>query len=79
MPTLTPDAALKEIEAGDLAPIYLVLGDDDQEKSDIASAFERVIDEGLRAFNIDRLDGGEVALARVLETVQMLPMMILRK
>ena len=79
MPTLTPDATLKEIEAGELAPIYLVLGDDDQEKSDIAASFEQVIDEGLRAFNVDRLDGGEVTLARVLETVQTLPMMAARR
>ena len=75
MSTLTPDAAQKEIEAGDLAPIYLILGDDDQEKSDLAATFEQVIDEGLRAFNVDRLDGGETTLAKLLETAQTLPMM----
>ena len=56
MPTLTPDETLREIEAGELAPVYLVLGDDDQEKAEVTDAFERAIDEGLRAFNVDRFD-----------------------
>ena len=79
MPTLTPDETLREIEAGELAPLYLVLGDDDQEKAEVADAFERVIDEGLRAFNVDRFDGSEVTLGRILEAAQTLPMIAPRR
>ena len=79
MPTRTPNETLKEIEAGELAPIYLILGDDDQEKSDIAATFEQAIDQGLRAFNVDRLDGTETTLARLLKTAQTLPMMAPRR
>ena len=77
--TLTPATALKQIAAGDLAPVYLVLGDDDQEKSEIAEAFEQTIDEGLRAFNVDRLDGNDATIGRILESAQASPMMAPRR
>ena len=77
--SLTPDAALKQISTGDLAPVYLILGDDDQEKSEMAEAFEQAIDEGLRAFNVDRLDGSEVTIWRILESAQASPMMVPRR
>ena len=77
--TLTPATALKQIAAGDLAAVYLVLGDDDQEKAEIAEAFEQTIDEGLRAFNVDRLDGNDVTIGRILESAQVSPMMVPRR
>ena len=79
MPTLTPDETLREIETGQLAPIYLVLGDDDQEKAEVANAFEWAVDEGLRAFCIDRFDGSEVTLGKILEAARTLPMMAPRR
>ena len=67
MPTITPSTALAQIASGDLAPVYLVLGDDALEKAEMADAFEQVVDDGLRAFNVDRLYGGDASLRQVIE------------
>ena len=79
MSAITPGEALKQIAAGDLAPVYLLLGDDDLEKADLADAFERAVDEGLRAFNVERLDGVEATLRQVVEAAATLPMMAPRR
>ena len=79
MSDITPAEARKRIAAGDLAPVYLVLGDDDLEKAEIADAFEQAVDEGLRAFNVERLDGAEVTLRRVVDAAATLPMMAARR
>ena len=79
MSAITPSEALKQIAAGDLAPVYLLLGDDDLEKTELAGAFERAVDEGLRAFNVERLDGAEATLRQVVEAAATLPMMALRR
>lgn len=79
MSAITPGEALKQIAAGDLAPVYLVLGDDDLEKAELAGAFEQAVDEGLRAFNVERLDGAEATLGQVVEAAATLPMMAPRR
>jgi DNA polymerase-3 subunit delta len=79
MPTITPSTALEQIAAGDLAPVYLVLGDDDVEQAEMAHAFEQVVDEDLRAFNVDRFHGGESTLSEVIEAARTLPMMAPRR
>ena len=79
MPTITPGEALKQIAAGDLAPVYVVLGDDDLEKAELAAAFEQAADEGLRAFNVERLDGAEATLRQVVEAAATLPMLAPRR
>ena len=79
MSGITPGEALKQIAAGDLAPVYLVLGDDDLERADLADAFEQAVDEGLRPFNVDRLDGAEATLRQVVEAAATLPMMAPRR
>lgn len=79
MSAITPREALKQIAAGDLAPVYLVLGDDDLEKAELAGAFEQAVDEGLRAFNVERLDGAEATLRQVVEAAATLPMMAPRR
>ena len=79
MRTITPRAALEQIASGDLDPVYVVLGDDALEKAEMAAAFEQVIDDGLRAFNVDRLYGGEASLRQVIEAARTLPMMAPRR
>ena len=79
MSDITPAQARKRIAAGDLAPVYLVLGDDDLEKAEVADAFEQAVDEGLRAFNVERLDGAEVTLRQVVDAAATLPMMAARR
>ncbi len=79
MRTITPSAALEQIASGDLDPVYLVVGDDALEKAEMADAFEQVIDDGLRAFNIDRFYGGDASLRDVIEAARTLPMMAPRR
>lgn len=75
MPVLTADAVRKQLAAGKVQPVYLLVGDDDREIADLVTAFTELVDEAFRAFNVERLHGGErpqgaeadaVASARVL-------------
>lgn len=75
----TPAAARARIAAGQLDRVYLVLGDDEQQKSELASACEQVVDEGLRAFNVDRFHGGETPLGAILDAARTLPLMAPRR
>ena len=60
MATRTPADVRKQIAAGDTDPIYLLQGEDDVEKSALASEFAELVDEGLRAFNVERIHAGEM-------------------
>jgi DNA polymerase-3 subunit delta len=54
MPALTQEALLAQIAAGDLQPIYLVVGDDDYAKDEIARAFQAAVPEDIQAFALER-------------------------
>jgi DNA polymerase III subunit delta len=60
MPISTPTAVRKQIESGSVGPLYLLQGDDDIEKSALGHEFEALVDEGLRAFNVERIHAGDV-------------------
>ena len=79
MAAITPAEALKQIAACDLAPVYLLLGDDDLEKAKLADAFEQAVDDDLRAFNVERLDGADATLRQVVDAAATLPMMAARR
>jgi DNA polymerase III subunit delta len=59
MPPLTPSAVRKQVAAGSVDPVYLVAGDDELEKSALASEFANLVEEDLRAFNVERIHAGE--------------------
>ena len=79
MGSVTPDALRSQIAAGDLAPLYLLLGEDEGEKAELADALAATIDEDLRPFNTDRLDGGDASASALLDAVRTLPMMAPRR
>jgi DNA polymerase III subunit delta len=54
MPALTHDALFAQIAAGDLQPIYLVVGDDEYAKDEIAKAFQAAVPEDIQAFAFER-------------------------
>ena len=60
MPVATPAAVRKQISAGTTDSLYLLQGEDDVEKSALANEFEELVEEGLRAFNVERMPAGEV-------------------
>jgi len=79
VPQLTPAALRKQFASGDLGPLYMLIGEDEVEKSAVAGEFADVIDEGLRAFNVDRLYGGEMKVDDLVEAAATLPMMAPRR
>jgi DNA polymerase-3 subunit delta len=87
MPTLSPSAVRKQIADGTPAPLYLLQGEDDIEKSALAAEFEELVDEGLRAFNVERVHAGEMTtgdklvegVASLVAAVRTLPMMAPRR
>ena len=87
MASLSPAAVRKQIEAGTPEPIYLVLGEDEVEKSALAGEFADLVDEGLRAFNVERIHAGDMTtgdrladgVAGIVAAVRTLPMMVPRR
>jgi DNA polymerase III delta subunit len=83
MPLATPSSVRKQIEAGRPDLVYLLQGEDDVEKSALAAEFPALIDEGLQAFNVERLHAGEMTsgdkiaagIGSLLAAARTLPMM----
>jgi DNA polymerase III delta subunit len=85
--TLTPAAVRKQIASGAPDLIYLIQGDDEVEKSALAAEFAELVDEGLRAFNVESLHAGDWTtgdrladgVASIVAAVRTLPMMVPRR
>jgi DNA polymerase III delta subunit len=83
MPAKSPAAIRQQIASGHPDPIYLLLGDDDIQKSALAAEFTDLVDEGLRAFNVERIHAGDLTtgdrlaggVASLLAAARTLPMM----
>jgi DNA polymerase III subunit delta len=56
---LTVAAVRKQIAGGTPDPVYLLLGEDEVEKSALAAEFAELVEEGLRAFNVERIHAGD--------------------
>ena len=76
---VTPASVHRQIDTGSLDPVYLVLGEDEHEKAELASEFEQAIDDGLRAFNVERFHGGDASLGAILDAARTVPMMAPRR
>jgi DNA polymerase III delta subunit len=87
MPVATPGAVRKQIASGCPDAIYLLQGEDEVEKSALAAEFADLVDEGLRAFNTDRIHAGDLTtgdkladgVASLVAAVRTLPMMSPRR
>jgi DNA polymerase III subunit delta len=79
MPELTPSALRQQIARGRPLPLYLIIGDDEVEKGQLATALAEVVEEGLRAFNVERLHGGEHGPSELIDAVRTLPLMADRR
>jgi DNA polymerase-3 subunit delta len=85
--TRTPVDVRKQIAAGDTDPIYLLQGDDDVERSALGSEFAELVEEGLRAFNVETIHAGQMTtgdqiadgIAAILDAARTLPMMAPRR
>ena len=79
MASAAPEAVRAQIASGRLDPVYLILGKDEQWKLAVAAELEQSVDEGLRAFNVARFQGGEAAVGEVLDAARTLPLMAPRR
>ncbi len=77
--SLKPAAARAHIATGALDPLYLVLGDDQVEKTGLVAAFDEAIEPDLRAFNVERLYGGEIQVQALLDSARILPLLAPRR
>jgi DNA polymerase-3 subunit delta len=77
MPSTTPQAVRAAVKAGKIDPLYLILGDDEAEMSRLAGDIAGVVEDELRAFNMERLYAGEkgTSAASIVEAARQLPMM----
>jgi DNA polymerase-3 subunit delta len=81
VPAITPEAARKQIAAGTLQPVYLLVGDDDRLISGISDALAGTLEEDLRPFNYERFYASDkgVLPAAVIEAARVVPMMAPRR
>ena len=87
MPTRTAADVRKQIASGETDPIYLLQGEDDVEKAALASEFAKLVDEGLAAFNVERVHAGgwtsgdalREGISSLVAAVRTLPMMSPRR
>ena len=81
MQILRPDALRKQIASAATDPVYLIVGDDDHEKSLLALTLGEMVEDGLRAFNVERLYASDRSLspATVVEAARTLPMLAPRR
>lgn len=79
MAVITLARLRRQLESGDTDPLYMLVGPDDAEKASVAAEFAGMLDEGLRAFNFERLYGGETKADDLVNATGMLPMMAPRR
>ena len=87
MATATAAAVRKQIQSGTADAVYLLQGEDEVEKAGLAHEFEELVEEGLRAFNVERIHTGDVtngdklaaAVASLVTAARTLPMMSPRR
>jgi DNA polymerase-3 subunit delta len=87
MGSLTPAAVRRQIAGGTPDPVYLLSGEDELEKSALAAEFADLVEEDLRAFNVERLHAGDWTsgdrlvdgVGAVIAAARTLPMMVPRR
>ena len=77
MPTATPGTVRAAIAKRAPAPVYLLLGDDEAEIGHLVADIGGLVEDELRAFNVERLYAGDkgVTPQTIVESARMLPMM----
>src|SRR5436190_9048514 len=73
----TPADVRAAIKKGTVDPLYLILGDDEAEMARLAGDIAGVVEDELRAFNMERIYAGDkgASAAAIVESARQLPMM----
>jgi DNA polymerase III subunit delta len=77
VPVLSPAAVRKQIAQRKPDPVYLIVGDDDAEMTRLAADLAGLVEDDLRAFNVERLYASDKATtpSAVVEAARILPML----
>jgi DNA polymerase III subunit delta len=77
MPTTSPQTVRKQLAQGKADPVYLIVGDDEAEMSRLAGDVSALVEDELRAFNLERLYATDrsVTPAAIVESARTFPMM----
>lgn len=77
MPAVNPQTLRKSAASGALDPVYLIVGDDETEMAELTTAISSVVEEDLRAFNLERLYASEksVTPVAIVQAARTLPML----
>jgi DNA polymerase III delta subunit len=81
MPIATPQTVRTQIDNQALQPVYLLVGDDARVMDALANALAETVEDGLRAFNCERLyaTDKDVTPDAVVEAARIAPMMARRR
>jgi len=73
---MTPDEAIKKAEAGELLPVWLVVGEERMLRDQVIAAITKAaLAGGLPDFNHDKFTAGEADVEKVLGATRTVPMM----
>jgi DNA polymerase-3 subunit delta len=77
VPGATPQTVRQQVKQGKPDPVYLIVGDDEAEMSRLAAELSTLVEDELRAFNLERIYAGEkgASPASIVESARTLPMM----
>ena len=77
MPAAAPAAVRRQISARTPDSIYLIVGDDEAEMSRLAADLSALVEDELRAFNLERMYASEkgVTPQTIVEAARTLPML----
>ena len=77
MPSIAAEVFAQQIRKRTPAPVYVIIGDDGQEKSFLAQPAPDLVDEELRAFNVERMYGTDrtTTAEAIVEAARVLPML----
>ena len=72
---MTPRDLAPTLKRGTVAPVYLVIGDDDAGKDEVVASLTSLVEEDLRGFNVERFTAGDARPDDVVFAVRTLPML----
>lgn len=75
MSALSEVQVRRALERGEVAPVYLLLGDDEVGKEGLIAAFTGLVEPALQGFNVERFHAPEARVADVLAAARTLPLL----
>ncbi len=72
---MTPRELSAALKRGTVAPLYLVIGEDEAGKDEVVARLVNLVEEDLRAFNVERFTAGDAKPDDVVFAARTLPML----